>query len=371
MKNLLFLNGEYPHTVDIIRILKKYENDLIVHVLIKQKNFHCRSKYIDVFHFLQDNQNIIEFVYLLQEKYDFDMIFPVGFPEVEIFAKEKERFKNIFVENYDIVDKAISKIETLKIAEKLGIPVPKSIVLHSKKDFLKLEKNGFHLPLFVKSFKEMEGRIRGIARKHIQLVELCNKTFKAGSKPLIQEFINDPFTYGVGVLAEKGEIKKCFIHKELLSYPPAGGSGVILTTFNDKQLISYSEKLIDFLNYTGFALVEFKYDSRINDYVLMEINAKFWASIDFALALKPDLFPSINSDNKLSNNHIYLFPDRLVSTSRYAPFKTMKWFFHFLFFWGKRKINFNFKDFKYEMCKIIICFGTYLPSSIKKLIKNE
>jgi len=374
MKRFLFLNGEHTHTIDIIRILKKHKKNLIIHVLIKKKNFLCRSKYVDIYHFLPYQQTILEFVFSLEKKYAFDMIFPVGFPEVEIFAKEKEKFANIFVDDFRIVSKAIFKIETLKIAETLGIPVPKTSIINSFADIKQLEKNGFPLPLFVKSHKEMPHKIRGVAKNPQQLKNLCHKALKIGSKALIQEIIEDPFTYGVGVFAEKGKIKKLFTHKEVLHFPPTGGSGVILTTFNDKQLVSYSKKLIDFLNYTGFALLEFKYKPDVEDYVLMEINPKFWASIGFALTLKPEIFPfipDVQLKNKLTENHICLFPDRLISTFRYAPYRTIKSFFYFLFFKGKKRVDFDFSDFKYEICKIIISLGIYLPSPIKKMIKSE
>lgn len=370
MRKILFLNGEFTFTVDIIRILKKHNKNIIIHVLIKQKNYLCRSKYIDVFHFLPDSQNIVEFVCFLDKKHAFDIIFPVGHPEVEIFSKEKGKFKNIYVDDFDIVAKTISKPESLKIASKLGIPTPKSIVIHSRKEIQDLEKNDFNLPLFIKSHKEVEGRIRMVVKKHKNLMEACNKIFNTGSKPLIQEFISDPFTYGVGVFAEHGIIKKYFIHKELLSIPPTGGGGVILTTFDDMRLLSYTEKLIDFLDYTGFALVEFKYDSRLENYTLMEINAKLWASLGFAVTVLSGFFPFINTRDNLSKNQIYLFPDRLISTFRYAPLKTIKWILYFLFFMGKRRINFDRRDLKYEICKILISFGPYLPSSIKKRLKS-
>jgi len=370
MKKILFLNGEYSYTVDIIRVLKNNKKNITIHVLIKQKSYRCRSKYIDVFHFLPDNQNIVEFIHFLDKKHTFDMIFPVGIPEVEIFSREKEKFKNIYVDDFDIVAKTIFKSETLKIANNLGIPTPKSIVIHSRREIQDLEKYDFHLPLFVKSYKETEKRIRNVAKKRKHLMELCNEIFHTGCKPLIQEFISDPFTYGVGIYAEQGKIIKYFIHKEVLSYPPTGGGGVILTTFNDERLIFYTEKLIDFLKYSGFALVEFKYDSRLEDYVLMEINAKLWASIAFALPAIGDFFPFMSTNDDLSEDHIYLFPDRLILTFRYSPFKAAKWFFHFLFFKGKRKINFNKKDLKYEICKIFISFRLYIPSFIKKRIKK-
>jgi len=50
-------------------------------------------------------------------------------------------------------------------------------------------------------------------------------------------------------------------------------------------------RLLDALQWHGVAMVEFRYDERDKDYKLLEINPKFWGSLDLALAAGVD-FPS-------------------------------------------------------------------------------
>jgi hypothetical protein len=42
------------------------------------------------------------------------------------------------------------------------------------------------------------------------------------------------------------------------------------------------------MNYNGWGLAEFKYCKNRKDYVFMELNAKFWASLEFFLLNKPE-----------------------------------------------------------------------------------
>ena len=48
--------------------------------------------------------------------------------------------------------------------------------------------------------------------------------------------------------------------------------------------------MLDILQWHGVAMVEFKKDSRTGEYVLMEINPKFWGSLDLSIASGVD-FP--------------------------------------------------------------------------------
>jgi hypothetical protein len=49
--------------------------------------------------------------------------------------------------------------------------------------------------------------------------------------------------------------------------------------------------MLDALKWHGIAMVEFRQDSRDGEYKLMEINPKFWGSLDLALAAGAD-FPA-------------------------------------------------------------------------------
>jgi hypothetical protein len=107
--------------------------------------------------------------------------------------------------------------------------------------------------------------------------------------PLVQEFIPG---YGCGFFAlyQNGVCKRIFMHRRVRETPPSGGISCCAESFYDPKLQEYGTRLLDRLEWHGVAMVEFRYDVRDNDYKLMEINPKFWGSLDLSLAAGVD-FP--------------------------------------------------------------------------------
>ena len=136
-------------------------------------------------------------------------------------------------------------------------------------------------PVFFKEKYEQGGGRRGIARQPTELPA-------SGQDGLIyQEYIDSPGTYGVGFIARQGQMLTSHVHFEAISIPPSGGSAVVLHSITDSRLSEYTQRIITQLGYSGWGLVEFKYCPKRDDYVFMEVNAKFWASLELALANQP------------------------------------------------------------------------------------
>jgi len=157
-------------------------------------------------------------------------------------------------------------------AQKNGIIVPETWRSVSKiKSF----------PCFYKQAYESGGGARGVARspENIPLRERENLIY--------QEIIDSPGTYGVGFIAKNGRLLVTHTHFERESIPKEGGSAVIIERYEDVRLIEKVKKLINSLNYSGWGLAEFKYCPKREDYIFMEINAKFWASCEFAFRNEP------------------------------------------------------------------------------------
>lgn len=159
-------------------------------------------------------------------------------------------------------------------ARKAGVPVP---VTWQRRDDITA------FPVFYKEEYEAGGGIRGIAHHANELPNLENKSL------IFQEFIQSQGTYGVAFWAENGEIKAQVSHFEQYSLPASGGSAVYIERFDDPRLLQHAQTLLAALSYSGWGLVEFKYDPKRQDYVLMEINSKIWASIEFSLRNSPAL----------------------------------------------------------------------------------
>jgi predicted ATP-grasp superfamily ATP-dependent carboligase len=94
---------------------------------------------------------------------------------------------------------------------------------------------------------------------------------------------------GFFALFDRGKELAWFMHRREREYPATGGASTAAESIDDPALHAIGAKLLRELRWHGIAMVEFK---RLRDgrYVLMEINPKFWGSLDLAIAAGVD-FP--------------------------------------------------------------------------------
>ncbi len=118
------------------------------------------------------------------------------------------------------------------------------------------------------------------------------KGFPAEAYPLLvqERVVGD----GVGVflLRRDGCSLLQFGHLRLREKPPAGGVSTYRAVhLPPASLVTSCERLLDALGYEGAAMVEFKRDQLTGDYVLMEVNARLWGSVQLAVDAGMD-FPT-------------------------------------------------------------------------------
>ena len=124
--------------------------------------------------------------------------------------------------------------------------------------------------------------------KKVNSIEEFNKYYneiktKYGT-PVIQECLPiEGNGLGVACLVENGVIKVSFSYKRLREYPVKGGPGTLNESTDDKEIKDYAGKILKELKWTGIAMVEFKTDTRDNKPKLLEINPRFWGSVQLSI----------------------------------------------------------------------------------------
>jgi predicted ATP-grasp superfamily ATP-dependent carboligase len=109
---------------------------------------------------------------------------------------------------------------------------------------------------------------------------------------LLQERIVGP---GQGVFAcfDRGQPIALFSHRRLREKPPSGGVSVLSESVAVPPLArEYALRLLRELGWHGVAMVEFKVDARDGTPRLMEINGRFWGSLQLAVDAGVD-FPRL------------------------------------------------------------------------------
>lgn len=220
----------------------------------------------------------------------------------EIKAK-LEKYCAVPFPEYKTVQRAANKYEVMKLAEKLEVPIPATIYLHNPEELdtvLPSLPSVLGQPVVVKPARSRihlgnDWRSAGVkyARDdhHLEFI-LSNDGSRAEYPILLQERINGE---GIGIFLcmDRGEVVAAFSHRRLREKPPSGGVSVLRESIPvQPTLREYSERLLKALNWHGVAMVEFKKDDKTGLYRLMEINGRFWGSLQLAIDSGVN-FPSI------------------------------------------------------------------------------
>jgi predicted ATP-grasp superfamily ATP-dependent carboligase len=107
---------------------------------------------------------------------------------------------------------------------------------------------------------------------------------------LLQERVEGP-GIGVFLLMRNGEVLARFAHRRIREKPPSGGVSVLCESIDPPHdAMASAVRLLRELEWNGVAMVEFKEDRRDGRCLLMEINARFWGSLQLAVSAGVD-FP--------------------------------------------------------------------------------
>ncbi|MCL2073550.1 MAG: hypothetical protein FWH18_06505 [Marinilabiliaceae bacterium] len=303
-QEIVILEPKYDQAIALAKYLKKSGNFKVIGCIDKINNSFTNKFYS---HKYYDEIIEHEINKLLLDKYS--IVVPTGASSTLCYSKIADFCKIgdvIFKKENLIVS---DKLYMLNLCQQLKVPIPKMYNLDDKiKQF----------PLFCKSKYEISEykKIKKVLKTKSDIDNLPHK------EVIIQEYIQSSSTFGMGFIAKEGKIITSFMHEELISYPKQGGAGVLLKIFENKEIYQHTATLLHALNYTGWGLSEFKYDSLRNEYVFMEINGKFWASLEFALLCNPQfgkLLFGIDYPAKPKKYFVYL--NRLMTTYSWKVFK--------------------------------------------------
>jgi predicted ATP-grasp superfamily ATP-dependent carboligase len=191
------------------------------------------------------------------------------------------------------------KANLLKIAEKSSVPVPLTLFSTDYEERGELINKAGELgyPLVIKPGRSrfrlkdrwIEAGVR-YASSETELYDMLGREPFKSNPFLLQERI---VGQGVGIflLMKDGEKVARFAHKRIREKPPSGGVSTLCESISPpEETYAWAVKLLESVCWTGVAMVEFKLDMRDKRYKLMEVNGRFWGSLQLAIASGVD-FP--------------------------------------------------------------------------------
>lgn len=313
--NVLLTNGEYKHSLSIVRSLGKRNID--VHVIAKSRlAIACLSKYCKGRLIITDlnQKNYLSLLINYIERQNISLFIPVGYTSVEFAIKNRENLENhvsVILPDNKYVEIALDKKAAYSLAEELQIPYPDTICPDSIDQVMEISPS-LTYPVVIKMTYESISKsifyINSADELKYRYNRLCSQYNLRGHQlPIIQQYIKGD-GYGFFALYDKGSCKRIFMHRRVRELPPSGGASTSAISVFEEPLKKYGQMILNKLQWHGIAMVEFKLDNNSGQFKLMEINPKFWGSLDLAIASGVD-FPyyliNLTKENSIEYSENY------------------------------------------------------------------
>ncbi len=196
----------------------------------------------------------------------------------------------------EALEVAGDKLRTMEVAGRLGIETPATWAVSSEEQLSEVA-DCTEYPCVMKLR-------RGAGAKGFRVLasrkELLS-AYRVGCDPsdlvfdsdqvLVQEFVPGE-THDVCLLFRHGEPRAALTQRRVWTYPLEGGFGTLVESTREPDLVDRATRLLAALEWHGPAQVEFKVDPESGSICLMEINGRFWGSIDVAVRAGID-FPML------------------------------------------------------------------------------
>jgi predicted ATP-grasp superfamily ATP-dependent carboligase len=241
-------------------------------------------------------------------RFNVDLIIPVTDPAILTLATARSQFESLCqlaIPSDAALAAVTNKTETLELAGRLGVPIPRTAVVKSVEDAVESARS-FSWPIVLKPQSSrlcrpgqpIEHLAVTYAENEASLVKQIGR-FVPRCPVLLQEYCQGE-GHGVEMLLYEGRPLAVFQHRRLREMPIQGGPSALRESVPvNPVLYEHSRALLAELRWTGLAMVEFKVGP--TGVWLMEINGRVWGSLPLAVHAGMD------------------FPARLVETLLSGP----------------------------------------------------
>lgn len=228
----------------------------------------------------------------LARKRNARLLLPATDPALLALLPLRPRFADVRLPFVDVpqLRQISDKALLMATAPEVSIAVPRQCPAPDRQAAEAAAGGGLAYPLVLKparSVGESAGRRVKLGVRHVlnpgALPAALDELPDAAYPLLLQERIVGP-GIGVFLLVWNGELKAAFSHRRIREKPPSGGVSVYRESIPiDPELLARSRALLDRFAWQGVAMIEYKLDEATGTPYLMEINGRFWGSLQLAV----------------------------------------------------------------------------------------
>jgi predicted ATP-grasp superfamily ATP-dependent carboligase len=248
----------------------------------------------------RDQKAFDRFMLALTRRGEADVILPVTDVAMAAISANQDALRHhcaLACPPFAAFEAVTDKWSLIRRAEACGVPTPRTRLVEGASDLRKIENlaNGPAVVKPVRSRVRTGGGWTATAVHYVQSRREIRRLFEENESlqrcpSLVQERIVGSGV-AIFVLFAHGRLLAEFAHRRLREKPPSGGASVLCESVAvDPRLREFAVRLLGPLGWHGVAMLEFKQDDRTGALYLIEVNGRFWGSLQLAIASGVD-FP--------------------------------------------------------------------------------
>lgn len=284
-----FVLGTTPNALGIIRSLGRKSVPVIAigsQMDSAMVSRYCRSMIAQ--NVEAEEKKFLDFLLNIGKNLDQPgILFPTGDAYVHFVSENREYLKKYFkfaLPERDTMRKLLNKKSQYQLAEKVGIPLPKTFYPEGFEDLKEISKK-ISYPAIIKPFHSVVWRKSYNIKKVIyakfpeELIEGYKEIKQLNIEVMVQEAILGPdYTHYkiCTYMDENSEPILIFTLKKIRNFPYHFGVGSVVQSLWLSKVADLGLAFLKKVKYIGIGSIEFKKDERDNKLKMIELNSRLW-----------------------------------------------------------------------------------------------
>ena len=295
MTPVILLSSNTP-ALGVMRALGEHGIPIINYYHDVKNDFAYQSKFVQEHRVLPhpelNEQQCVDAIISEGRKHHGSLLIPLDDASLVTTSKNKSKLEEYFRVvccNWSVIKLIIEKKYTYDIAEKLGIPSPKSRTVNTISE-AEIAGKEMQYPCLIKPsvghrFFELFHTKMIRVDSYDELCENIELPLSHKLELIVQEMIPGNDTSGINYNSYYANNRVCldFTAEKVRLAPPNFGFPRVVISKHISAVTEYSSMFLNKLGYTGYSCIEYKRDERDGVYKLMELNGRFNLSILHAL----------------------------------------------------------------------------------------
>ena len=294
--SILIPDGENLLLMSVVNCLSVSKRYAIFVISTTRNNAMRHSRLISGYYHcpMEDNHNAwLAQIDQVVHAHGIDLILPISEIGIHTLLTHRAQLRNskklAILPALDAFEIAADKGRLSDFLLAKRVPCPKGEVIRSTNDLKKLKELQF--PLISKPVKGFGGgeHIKIFKEQAALVAHFSKNPFVRAH--IVQEYIKG-YDIDCSVLCENGVILAYTIQKgivwEATDFAPACGVRFV----HEPKLLAVVEKLMKLLKWSGIAHIDLRFDEKDQQFKVIEINPRFWLSVEASLAAGVN-FPSL------------------------------------------------------------------------------